>query len=191
MKDVRRHSRAMGKRICSLIHFRASSPTRSLSHFLIFSFSQFLILIACSSIDCPVENIVESRYALYKASGVRDTLHDTLYVFTLRRDGTDTTLLNRGVDISDFSLDISYTCPEDTLYFYRHNDADEWATDTVWVKKNDFPHFESVDCSATFFHEITAVRSTHHGIDSIIINQKDVDFDTTKEHLYLYLKAQY
>ncbi len=146
---------------------------------------------ACTSIDCPLEHTVAVKYALYKSAGVRDTLSDTLYVFSLRVNGTDTTLLNRGVDISTFSLSTGYSTPEDTLFFLRHNVEDVWATDTVWVKKENHPHFESVDCSASFFHTITAVRSTHHGIDSIVINYPTVDYGTSQEHLHVYLKAQY
>jgi hypothetical protein len=138
-----------------------------------------------------VENTVALKCALYKSAGVRDTLHDTLYVFTLRRDRSDSTLLNRGIEISSFQLPMGYANPEDTLFFFRHNQDDEWATDTVWVKKENFPHFESVDCSASFFHTITAVRSTRHGIDSIVINYEDVDYDPSPEHLHIYLKAQY
>jgi len=63
--------------------------------------------------------------------------------------------------------------------------------DTVWIKKENYPHFESVDCSAAFFHKITDVRSTHNGIDSITINKRDVNYDAKTEHFHIYLKAIY
>ena len=50
------------------------------------------------------------------------------------------------------------------------------------------PHFESVDCHATYFHHITELKTTHHGIDSITIQNREVSYDK-REHFFLYLKA--
>lgn len=145
---------------------------------------------SCTSIDCPVENLVYTNYGLYKSNAAVDTLHDTLYVFSLKADGTDTTLFNRGINITSFSLDISYTSPEDTLYFLRVGADDVFLMDTVWIKKENIPHFESVDCSVSFFHKITAVRNTKNGIDSIVINHSDVNYDTSNQHFHIYFKSR-
>jgi hypothetical protein len=59
----------------------------------------------------------------------------------------------------------------------------------VWVKKEDFPHFESVDCNASFFHRLTDVRHTRHYIDSIVISNPSVDYDQKTEHFRLYPKT--
>lgn len=144
---------------------------------------------ACSSIDCPVQNTVKMMYVLKKADAKPDTLKDTLNILSRRADGTDTLLLNRGVDQTQFSLNTGYANPEDTLIMLFSNGTYK-ATDTVWVKKENIPHFESVDCSPHFFHTITAVRSTHNRIDSIGINNRSVTYDPTTEHFYLYLHAR-
>jgi len=61
--------------------------------------------------------------------------------------------------------------------------------DTVWVKKDDHPHFESVDCNATFFHTLTGVRCTHNYIDTIVIKDPSVTFNDETIHFYLYPKS--
>lgn len=148
-----------------------------------------LALCACSSIDCPVQNTVRTLYVLKKQNAEPDTLKDTLYIFTTRANGSDTLLLNAAINLSTLSLPIGYSNPEDTLIFYFRNDPFQ-VLDTVWLKKDNFPHFESVDCSASFFHNITAVRSTHNAIDSIVINNPSVTYDPETEHFHLYLKSR-
>ena len=72
---------------------------------------------SCTSIDCPVNNSVETRYTLKKATGKTDTLvYDTLWLRTTRTDGTDTTLINGIYGVSNLTVPISHTQPEDVLY---------------------------------------------------------------------------
>lgn len=143
-----------------------------------------IALTACSSIDCPLYNQVYSKYML---DGEVTMLSDTLYVSTTKVDGKDTTLINRLYDASDFLLKMSFTQPEDVLYFTFKNPLTV-RTDTVRVSKTTYPHFESVDCSPSFFHQIEGVSTTRHAIDSIIIAKKIVNYDTTGCHLRIYLK---
>ena len=141
--------------------------------------------LACSSIDCPVQNTVAVNYAIYDTEG-EASLADTLWVWTRRSDGTDTLLLNRGVGLTTFSLPISYSHPEDTLVFYIADTNGFWTLDTLYLKKDDIPHFESVDCSAHFFHDLKGARCTHNGLDSVTIVTPFVDYDPTKTHLRIY-----
>lgn len=147
-----------------------------------------LLVSACSTIDCPVQNTVYTVYNLYTSDQRVDTLRDTVYVYTHRRDGSDTLLFNSGIGLTAFSLPISYSHPEDTIFFLTMKDRAVATVDTVFIKKEDIPHFESVDCSASFFHRLTAVRSTHYAIDSIVISKNFVDYDATSPHFHLYLK---
>ncbi len=150
-----------------------------------------MITGACTSIDCPVQNTVSTAYALKHADGTADSLQsDTLWVWSKRANGTDTLLLNSLTGTATtFSLPISHTLPEDTLYTRLKVDSTAVYGDTIFVKKDNMPHFESVDCQASYFHRLTAVRSTHWGIDSIVINHREVNYDTSNTHFYLYLKA--
>ena len=145
-------------------------------------------LLACTSIDCPVQNTVRTVYAFRNVEGTADTLKDTMMVVSARINRTDTTLLKWSTGVKQFSLPIGYANPEDTLYFVFRNGSFR-AIDTVWIKKENIPHFESVDCSAAFFHELTAVRTTHNAIDSIVIKNPSVTYDPETEHFYLYLKG--
>jgi len=148
-----------------------------------------LAVAACTSIDCPVKNVVRTVYTLHKADLSTDTLKDTMIVTTTRLNGTDTTLLASQGGITLFSLPIGYANPEDTLRFVFLN-GDFMAVDTVLIKKENIPHFESVDCNASFFHQLTAVRSTHYAIDSIVINNPSVTYDADTEHFHVYLKSR-
>lgn len=146
------------------------------------------VLLGCSSIDCPVQNTVRTVYELSEA------LNDTLTVTTQRSVSAvpsgatrDTILLNSGTGLTTFSLPISYTNPVDTLIFKTVRLV---AVDTVWIEKEDIPHFESVDCGASFFHRIASVRSTHVGIDSIVLKKAFVDYDKSTAHIFVYFKAR-
>ena len=145
-------------------------------------------LCSCSSIDCPVQNTVRTYYKICNSDGTDLTIADALTVMSKRSDGSDTILFNLGTGISEFSLPVSYSHPEDILVFvYSSNAGDEiYATDTVWIKKDDIPHFESVDCNAAFFHRLQEVRYTCNFIDSIVIKEPSVTYDQTQVHFILY-----
>ena len=155
---------------------------------LLFIFHLSLITHSCSSIDCPVQTTVALKCGITDAEGNEATLTDTLWVWTRRADGNDTLLLNRGVSLKSFSLPISYSHPEDVLILFKGSPYTSWTLNTVWLHKNDIPHFESVDCAAHFFHQLTAVRSTHDGIDTVYINHSRVDYDQQHTHLKIQFK---
>ena len=160
-----------------------------------------MAVTACSSIDCPINNSVRATYALMKPNGKPDTLNkDTMWVWTKRNDGTDTVVSHQiqgslelnyffGSSASTFDLPVSYTPPEDVLYVLVRNTAGTRYRDTVCIKKESFPHFESVDCQASYFHTITAASTTHHIIDSIVINNPHVNYEPNITHFKLYLKT--
>ena len=155
-------------------------------------------LTACSSIDCPVQNIVSLQYEIRDTAGKALPLTDSLSVVTTRLDGehiditsllnSENVTLNKLIGKSAFSLPVSYSHPEDVLFFC-FTDTAKTVVDTVWIKKDDIPHFESVDCSAAFFHRLTDVRCTHNYIDSLVINDPSVDYDQTTVHFHLYPKV--
>ena len=154
--------------------------------FLPFYLFTFLLFCACSSIDCPVQNTVEMRYA------VADTLKDTLYVWTQKMDGNDTLLLNRGVNLTKFALPVSYQHPEDMFVLYITDEGNQHQSlDTIWVNKVDIPHFESVDCSANFFHQLTDIRYTTNSIDHVTINNRNVNYDTDVTHINIGFKNRH
>ena len=151
-----------------------------------------MLVIGCTSIDCPVQNRVETIYALKKTDGSIDTLGvDTMWVWTHNYEGKDTLLINRlcGDKAISFELPVSHTQPEDSIFTLLKDTLSHTWLDTICVKKENYPHFESVDCQAAYFHKITAVSSTQHIIESIHLNNPDVNYDTN-ENIHLYLKAR-
>lgn len=150
-----------------------------------------LLTVSCSSIDCPVKNTVAVYYEVTQLNAdgdlVPDTLTDTLWVWSQRSDGRDT-LLNSLVGQSSFSLPISYQHPEDVLIFAISDTAHYVTLDTVWLKKDDIPHFESVDCAAHYFHQLTGVRCTSHGLDSVAIRNASVTYADDVTNISIFLK---
>jgi hypothetical protein len=61
--------------------------------------------------------------------------------------------------------------------------------DTVWIKKDDIPHFESVDCNPAFFHTITDVRYSRNYIDSLVLLNRSVTYDQETVHFRLVPKS--
>lgn len=142
-----------------------------------------LAMVGCTSLDCPLNNTV---YTKYKLMGDNKTLKDTLTISTKKIEGTDSVLINKDVKVDSFSLPMSYSQNEDVLFFEIHTLSKQVFKDTVTVSKENRSHFESVDCSPSFFHTITDVKTTHNYIDSIVINQKEVNYDASKAHFYIY-----
>jgi len=145
----------------------------------------FMAMAGCSSLDCPLNNTVYSKYKL--DGNIKQLTQGTLTVFSHRINGEDTILLNMQENADSFMLPMSYSGHEDSLFFeVRNNDEERVFLDTVTVAKENHPHFESVDCSPSFFHTIVGIKTTHNLIDSIVIKQKDVNFDATKTHFLIY-----
>ena len=135
-----------------------------------------MVIGACTSIDCPVQNKVST----------------TLTITTETIDqGKTVTLLNSTTGVSSFDISISYTQPEDVLYFTLCDTLGNTYRDTVRVEKKDYQHFESVDCHPAYFHHLTNVSTTHHIIDSIVISKSTVNYDDKDEHFHIYFKARY
>ena len=146
-------------------------------------------LSACSSIDCPLNN---RTYASFKLAGDVTKLVDTLTVSTPRNIDNpeeDTVLINRLVDTDSLSLPMSYQRTEDIYIFtFVQKDTELKTIDTLWVSKENEPHFESVDCNPVMFHTIKDVRFTQRAIDSIKVNYNKVTYNDAKAHCLIYLK---
>lgn len=149
-----------------------------------------LLIVACSSVDCPVDSTVATMYQIRNSDGSELKLVDTLTISSTRADGKDTIIYNKGINVSSFNLPISYSHPEDVLVLqFNIANTDSLVKDTVWVKKEDYPHFESVDCNTTYFHTVTDVNYTRHYLDSIVINNPSVTYDSQTVHFFLYPKS--
>lgn len=148
---------------------------------------QLLMLLGCTSIDCPLNSTVVCKYVL---AGPVNKLADTLTVTTRNETTGDPVKLNKLVGAADFTLQLSHNHPVDVLVFALTNSSSVTIRDTVRIYKQDQPHFESVDCPASFFHTLTSAEWTTHAIDSIIITKSKVNYDTTGGNIRIYFKSR-
>ncbi len=133
------------------------------------------VICGCDSIDCSLYNSVSYTTVFY-ANGKAVTINDTL---TITACGTDSVLLNKKAGAGSVKLPMSFWNAEDTLVFTVCN-KDYIMHDTVWIAKQNTPHYESPDCPTNMFHEIIGVRCTHTFIDSISILQPSVNYAETQ-----------
>ena len=154
---------------------------------VIFAILTAVVVCACSSIDCPLNNAVYSKYVLKGDVGLMEKM---LTVTTQKTDGTDSlVLLNLLANFTEFELPMSYANETDVLIFEITDSNAVTLTDTVRVAKTNEPHFESVDCSPSYYHTIKDVTWTMNAIDSIIIAKSKVTYDTTGGNLHIYFKS--
>lgn len=154
---------------------------RKLIYVIIFT----MFLAACSTVDCPLNSYVGTYY---KLKGSVSKLPLPLTIITPRNEFGDTVLLNQLNNADSFALPMSYSAPSDMLYFSFQKGEGQTLADTIEIFKSDVPHFESVDCSPAIFHKITGINTTHNAIDSIVINNPNVNYDYSKAHFYIYFK---
>ena len=97
-------------------------------------FIGILLVGSCSSIDCPVENLVLAHYKFYDSFGDSLIIVDTLTVTTRRNDNSNDTLLYDMTEKSSFLVPMSYFHPEDILALdVRYGEVHFY--DTLCVKK--------------------------------------------------------
>lgn len=161
--------------------------------------TSLVLLCACTSIDCPLDNVVECTYALYDSkSKAPMQLADTLTVSTVKADGADTILLNRLVGCRDFALPMRHVSGADTLLFRLSNTWQQHAVDTVIIAQEAVPYYEDLDCPASIFHTLISAKAISHQpsatspvtIDSIIITCPQVTYDNI-ENIRIYMHASY
>ena len=129
------------------------------------------LLGACDQADCTLDNSVTYTCNFY-AEGSKVTLND---IITVTACGTDSVLVNQKQGATGIELPMSYWNEEDTLVL-RIQGSGYTMEDTIWIKKNNIPHFESPDCPTKMFHLITDVNSTHTFIDSLSLVNPNVNY---------------
>ena len=146
---------------------------------LLFLLSGILLLAACESYDCTLNNTV-AMYGTFDRDGSAMAISDTL---TITSGKSGPVLLNRSVNTSKLTLPLSYWQTEDTLVFSVRGKNSEGVgyllRDTVWVTKTNQVHYESPDCPTTLFHTIQDVRNTNEFIKSITVIRSSVNYETT------------
>ena len=129
------------------------------------------------------------KCGFYNTDGTSLTLSDTLTV-TVR----DSIILNRLTNGTSIRLPMSYNAKADTLVFhYKPEGALQSISDTVVVTKTNTPHFVSLDCARSMFHNITNVTWSHripdetykYAIQQVVVKNADVNYEE-RENLQIF-----
>lgn len=140
-----------------------------------------VLLTACTSIDCPLNNLVKVNLIMKNGN---ETLADTLTITAIRTSSD--TIFNSGVNISSLAVPVSYTQEEDLLQITLNDTLGNTYKDTLTIRKTNQIHFEAVDCPPNYFHTLTGITTTRHAIDSVVIKNPNIDYDSSKENIYIY-----
>ena len=166
----------------------------SIFQFSIFQFSIFLFL-SCESVTCPLNNTVESKYGFYAAqydskgelvTGTAIAIGDTLTVTLL---GIDSVILNRLVNKGEMKLPVSFYLNEDTIELAFTDTLSRTGRDTIWVTKTNRHHWDDPSCPVHMWHEVTAVRSSHNLIDTVLVTNPDINYDGL-ENFQIYFRTE-
>ncbi|MDY4653876.1 MAG: DUF6452 family protein [Prevotella sp.] len=141
-----------------------------------------LVLGACDSIDCSLDNQVLCQMAFYDAQGRSVTLADTL---TITAQGTDSILWNRGTETSQVGLPLSYYQAADTLLLTVTGE-DYVMSDQIIIEKENYEHFESLDCPVKMMHRIQRATATNYFIDSVVVVNPEVVY-SNGENIKIYV----
>lgn len=140
------------------------------------------MLTGCDSIDCTLNNTVECKMGFYDAKGNPVALTDTLSVLAY---GSDSILYNRGIRTGSLGLPLSYYKDKDTLVFLIQGE-DYRIQERLIIYKQNYEHFESLDCPVNMFHTLTNLECTKNVIDSVVIVSPQVEYNNG-ENIKIYL----
>lgn len=136
------------------------------------------ILTSCSDQPC-YENRDPLMNTSLLASGTGESAKsDSLRIFSLR-EGDTLNFINVKIT-SYFSLPLDPAADESVFHIIL-----DGVTDTMTILYNRTPHLVSPECGYTIVSEITKVYSTHNIIDTLIIENKNVNLSGPKNlHLF-------
>lgn len=151
--------------------------------------SLMVLLAACSSVDCSINNKVNCIWNIVYADGDDVTPNYYITLTSVRSsDGEDTIMVNLQQNAKTLSLPVSYVQEEDVMHFWVFQDPSTFlGYDEIKVTKTNTPVFESVDCDTRYNHKITSVATTHNFIDSVVVINADVTNIPSNENIRIYL----
>lgn len=178
-----------------------------------------VLLGACTNIDCPLDNVVMMQCGIYDAETEQPLTLPVEWALSVKPAGRDTILLNRAYGVESFLLPLKEGEEKDTLLFFfappsgnMGNTGDEEETeegegtenppvtesivpDTLFVTHTRTPHFESVDCPASVFHNLTDASTKasprnqlRWTLDRVKLVRTTVNYDDI-ENLRIYLRT--
>lgn len=162
-------------------------------------FSSFLLgasllsTMACSSIDCPLDNQVAMIVKFYDANSQKPTIcPKTLSVYGLKNE-TEELLFNQGQGLKEVQIPLNAASDSDTLLF-KFSDGATTTTERIVVQHTRQQHFEALDCPSVTFHTLQSI--THKAdnpnsvplvINHVSIANPNVQYEDI-ENLKMYLR---
>ena len=128
--------------------------------------SQYNTQLDDAKIAAQVAQLIEEKVAENDTPEVKKFLMGSIELTTLKTTDSEESVMRFTERVNDFDNDYPALPHVATICVY--------------------PRFASVDCQVAYFHTITAVESTHNFIDSIVINNPNVDYDTERQHFRIY-----
>ena len=134
--------------------------------------------------DCALDNIAYNRIKFYT---INEYGVETAYAFpdpltvSMMINGRDSIVVNHLTNAKELTLPMSYTADCDTVilnFFDRHHD-------TLYIGHKNIPIYQSMECGVIMHHKLTGTAGTAHYIDSLAINNANVNFDQN-ENIKLY-----
>ena len=136
-----------------------------------------LLCTGCDSgYDCALDNIAYNRIKFYTTNefGVEGeyAFPEPLTV-SIIINGRDSIVVNYVTNAKELTLPMSYTSECDTVLFNfydRHYD-------TLYIKHSNIPIYQSMECGVIMHHRLTGITNTTNMIDSMVIKERNVNFD--------------
>ena len=135
--------------------------------------------------DCALDNIAYNRIKFYSidehGAETEYSFPDALTV-SIMINGDESIAVNHITNAEGLTLPMSYTSDCDTIilkFLDRYND-------TLYIHHKNTPIYQSMECGVIMHHTITGSAHTVNFIDSMAINNANVNFDNN-ENIKLYI----
>ena len=92
---------------------------------------------------------------------------DTILSLTVTALGTDSIIINRETNVQIVSLPLTYIADSTVLVFHYDYANDPSNSDTICIRQNNVPYFQSMECGYSMEQTILGVSYTRHQLDSI------------------------
>lgn len=144
-----------------------------------------MLFAGCDSgYDCALENVAYNRIKFYTigSDGTEKeyALPDALTV-SMMVNGESCIVVNHVTNAKEIKLPMSYTATCDTVIM----DFLDRYSDTLYIGHSNIPIYQSMECGVIMHHRLTATTSTNVIIDSLAVNETNVNFDNN-ENIKLY-----
>lgn len=135
-----------------------------------------LLLVAVTSCDngydCTLNNTSYNNIGFYSAETKSKYAYPDALNVSLMVNGKDSIMIYHITSAEGVSLPMSYTHDTDTVVFHYESGH----CDSLYIEHSNEPYYQSMECGTLMFHKIEDVRYTDVWIESVAIQNKNVNF---------------